>query len=149
MQHFLFVETNIPSAGYALFQSNSERVQQDICDIHLEVTIRANEEIKLISENSGRRTRSGPHLCETANCQMKVFRQEQHPFLELCKKFFLAKYMVPPADDAPTTCKITLRGYYKEVADTLDFLRARFDQQFLRSCTKKKPSKAAFAFTVS
>lgn len=70
------------------------------------------------------------------------FSQEQHPFLELCKHFFLAKYMATPGEDSTTTCAlITLRGFYKEVADTLDFLRTRFDQAFLASCTKKKLSK--------
>lgn len=77
------------------------------------------------------------------------FRQEQHPFLEMCKKFFLAKYLAPPADDSLTTSKITLRGYYKEVADTLDFLRARFDLNFLTSCSKKITGKETSAFAVS
>lgn len=47
MQHFLLVKANVSSAGYALLKDDGQSVEQTIGYVHLEVTIRGNEEIKL------------------------------------------------------------------------------------------------------
>lgn len=68
----------------------------------------------------------------------KFYRTPQHPFLETCKTYFLSKYTGTAVNTESSSQTITLRGFYKEVADTIDFLRARFTGDFLETCSKKK-----------
>ncbi|CAN8028602.1 unnamed protein product [Ixodes persulcatus] len=71
----------------------------------------------------------------------KFFKTPQHPFLEACKEYFLPKYTQAQASGIPSNDAIRLRGFYKEVADTIEFVGARFTSAFLESCSKKKLQK--------
>ncbi|CAN8022112.1 unnamed protein product [Ixodes persulcatus] len=71
----------------------------------------------------------------------KFFKTPQHPFLEACKEYFLPKHTQAQASGIPSNDAIRLRGFYKEVADIIEFLGARFTSAFLESCSKKKLQK--------